>query len=162
MWNCLKLLSWELNAKRKYENGPSYTQEWLANSKLWFIFNDYVCKSVSCSLSLDKINLKTNFILDTITLFNFVLREVCGFKPKLCFGPPASCYSHHPTKQPGMDVSTHVMFSAFHSTFPGVKNITPSLSWSCMMHATHCSLKESWIALWYKFSRHFIKHKSSI
>lgn len=103
---------------------PTHNSDYLIKKCDLFLMT--VCKSVSRSLSLDKINLKINFILDTIILFNFVLREVCGFKPKLCFGPSASCYSHHPTKQPGMAVSTHVMFSPFRSTFPGVKNIMPS------------------------------------
>lgn len=75
-----------------------------------------------CSLFLDKIILKINLILDTITPFNLVRNPWrFGFTSTLCFGPSASCLlairlaSHHKATRNGRcnTCKTHVTVSSF-------------------------------------------------
>jgi len=85
-----------------------------------------MCKFESRYLSLDEVILEMKYILDTINLLNFTIREVHGFlasKQSSALDQQLlirrQLESHHSIKRLGNNVPTFVMVSPFNSTFPG-------------------------------------------
>lgn len=85
-----------------------------------------MCKFESRYLSLDEVILEMKYILDTINLLNFTIREVHGFlasKQSSALDQQLlirrQLESQHSIKRLGNNVPTFVMVSPFNSTFPG-------------------------------------------
>lgn len=85
-----------------------------------------MCKFESQYLSLDKVTLEMKLSLDSINLFNVVVRKVHDFlasKQSSAWDQqlliPWQLQFHHSIKWLGRNVPTFVMVSPFNSAFPG-------------------------------------------